>query len=269
MSAGTVLLIAVPVLVLLAAVAFVTTARRRDTHLADLSRETRRADRSATDVIEGDDVEAEAKERYTQAPAPAAPAAPALDAEALGLTRRQLLNRGIAATSAVGGGGLAVAFLAFCYPSEATGFGAKITAGTVPEITDFIKANRKPFYVPDAKTYLTAYPKEDIEAAKKAYDDDRLYPGFEAGLVALFQTCPHLGCTVPWCSSSQWFECPCHGSKYNRVGEKRGGPAPRGMDRFPIVIEGGKVAIDTGNRITGPAIGTNSTGQEPEGPHCV
>ena len=33
-------------------------------------------------------------------------------------------------------------------------------------------------------------------------------------------------------SAAQWFECPCHGSQYNRVGEKKGGPAPRGMDRF-------------------------------------
>ena len=56
--------------------------------------------------------------------------------------------------------------------------------------------------------------------------------------ITLFQTCPHLGCRVPSCESSQWFECPCHGSRYNRVGEKRGGPAPRGMDRFPASVDG-------------------------------
>ena len=91
----------------------------------------------------------------------------------------------------------------------------------------------------------------------------------EAGLVALYQRCVHLGCRVPWCKSSQWFECPCHGSKYNRVGEKKGGPAPRGLDRFPIDVGGGTVAIDTGGRILGPPIGTNTTGQEAEGPHCA
>ena len=48
--------------------------------------------------------------------------------------------------------------------------------------------------------------------------------GMEQGYVALYQKCVHLGCRVPWCRDSQWFECPCHGSKYNRVGEKRGGP---------------------------------------------
>jgi cytochrome b6-f complex iron-sulfur subunit len=90
------------------------------------------------------------------------------------------------------------------------------------------------------------------------------------GLTILSQKCPHLGCRVPECSTSQWFECQCHGSQYNRVGEKKAGPAPRGMDRFPATISGsGDVVIDTGNVVPGPPIGTNTTGQEAEGPHCT
>ena len=90
------------------------------------------------------------------------------------------------------------------------------------------------------------------------------------GLVALYQKCPHLGCRVPQCVSSQWFECPCHGSQYNRVGEKKGGPAPRGMDRFILsVSNAGDVVIDTGTVFPGPPIGVNTTGQEAEGPHCI
>ena len=91
----------------------------------------------------------------------------------------------------------------------------------------------------------------------------------EAGIVALYQKCPHLGCRVPECSSSQWFECPCHGSQYNRVGEKKGGPAPRGMDRFGVSVSNGSVVVDTGAVFGGPPIGVNTTGQEAEGPHCV
>jgi cytochrome b6-f complex iron-sulfur subunit len=87
--------------------------------------------------------------------------------------------------------------------------------------------------------------------------------------VALYQKCPHLGCRVPECKTSQWFECPCHGSQYNRVGEKKGGPAPRGMDRFAVTIVNNNVIVDTGAITLGPAIGTNTTGQEAEGPHCV
>ena len=88
-------------------------------------------------------------------------------------------------------------------------------------------------------------------------------------VVALYQKCVHLGCRVPWCVTSQWFECPCHGSKYNRVGEKKAGPAPRGLDSFPVDASGGTVVVDTGLVIQGPPIGTNTTGQEAEGPACI
>jgi cytochrome b6-f complex iron-sulfur subunit len=89
------------------------------------------------------------------------------------------------------------------------------------------------------------------------------------GYVALYQKCVHLGCRVPWCLSSQWFECPCHGSQYNRVGEKKGGPAPRGLDRFALSVnDDGTMSINTGVLYVGPPIGTNTTGQEAEGPHC-
>jgi cytochrome b6-f complex iron-sulfur subunit len=93
----------------------------------------------------------------------------------------------------------------------------------------------------------------------------------EAGYTALSQKCVHLGCRVPWCQTSQWFECPCHGSKYNRVGEKRGGPAPRGLDRWPLSVSGGSIEVDQtgGVPVTGPPIGTDTTEQSAEGAPCV
>ena len=51
-----------------------------------------------------------------------------------------------------------------------------------------------------------------------------------ANVLALYRKCPHLGCNIPpLCDKSKWFECLCHGSKYNIIGEKRAGPAPRGV----------------------------------------
>ena len=91
----------------------------------------------------------------------------------------------------------------------------------------------------------------------------------EEGYTALYQKCVHLGCRVPQCLTSQWFECQCHGSQYNRNGEKKGGPAPRGLDRFGLSVDGGSVTVNTAVIIQGPPIGTNTTGQEAEGPHCV
>ncbi|MBA3653547.1 MAG: Rieske 2Fe-2S domain-containing protein, partial [Actinobacteria bacterium] len=182
---------------------------------------------------------------------------------------RQFLNRGIVSLMAIGTAGFgAASMVGFLWPPPATGFGGKIRAGKISDIKASIASTKSPFYVAEARTYLNSYPATEIDKAKKIYAAS-LLPGMEAGLVALYQRCVHLGCRVPWCSSSQWFECPCHGSKYNRVGEKKGGPAPRGLDRFPVAVAGGAVVIDTGSRILGPPIGTNTTGQEAEGPHCA
>ena len=41
------------------------------------------------------------------------------------------------------------------------------------------------------------------------------------------------------------------------------------MDHFPVTVNGGVVEVDTGFRVDGAPIGTNTTGQEAEGPHCV
>jgi cytochrome b6-f complex iron-sulfur subunit len=41
------------------------------------------------------------------------------------------------------------------------------------------------------------------------------------------------------------------------------------MDRFAMQVSGGVLTVDTGTRIQGPAIGVNTTGQEPEGPSCL
>ena len=74
---------------------------------------------------------------------------------------------------------------------------------------------------------------------------------------------------MPWCESSQWFECPCHDAKFDRVGEYRQGPAPRGMDLMKAEVVRGRLVIDTGTILEGLPIGTNTTHQAPAGPFCV
>jgi cytochrome b6-f complex iron-sulfur subunit len=116
--------------------------------------------------------------------------------------------------------------------------------------------------------WITAYPANALEKARAVYSPAEL-AGMEAGVIALYQKCVHLGCRVPSCATSKWFECGCHGSYYNSAGEKKAGPAPRGLDRFAMSVSGGSLTVDTGTVIQGPPIGTNTTGQEAEGPHCV
>ena len=89
-------------------------------------------------------------------------------------------------------------------------------------------------------------------------------------IVAISEKCTHLGCRVPWCESSSQFECPCHGSFFNRAGEFRAGPAPRGMDRHPVEVqEDGLVYIDTSQIVSGAPRGEESIDEPPTGPTCA
>ncbi len=286
--------IAIVVVIALAVVALLVTARSRAT-TGRVSRETRKRDEAAgastpSEAVAPSDettVAAESKEGRdradearraiesgtAQVPAARGATTPVVyepvDLDELGVTRRQFFNRSILAGSGLGLGAFGVAALAFLWPGASTGFGGKIVVGSVADANTAI-GNKMPFYNATAKTYIVAYPKAALGNAKKvsAYTPPIL-AGMEAGYVALYQKCVHLGCRVPWCQSSQWFECPCHGSKYNKVGEKVGGPAPRGLDRFVLEVSGGNIVVDTGNLVLGPPIGTNTINQSPEGPLCV
>jgi cytochrome b6-f complex iron-sulfur subunit len=191
-----------------------------------------------------------------------------VDEEEVGVSRRKFINRSLLAVVGLSLAGFGAASLGYLWPTGSSGFGGKILAGKVSDILDYINSHRAPFYVPAARGYLVEYPAPDLPAAKKVYSAVT-YAGMEQGFVALYQRCPHLGCRVPFCPTSQWFECPCHGSKYNRVGEKKAGPAPRGMDRFAITIAGGRITINTNDIELGPPIGTNTTHQQQGGPLCV
>ena len=191
------------------------------------------------------------------------------DPEIIGVTRRQFLNRSSVALMGMSLAGFGGAVLAFLWPSFTTGFGSKINLGSIQDIQQRIRDNDGFLYVPEGRMWVTEYPVTSLEKAQVTYSAPEL-EGMKNGLIALYQKCPHLGCRVPGCISSQWFECPCHGSKYNRVGEKTGGPAPRGMDRFSMSLSSsGDFIVDTGTIIEGPPIGVDTTGQGAEGPNCI
>jgi cytochrome b6-f complex iron-sulfur subunit len=282
-DSSTALVLALAGVLLLAGVMVIATGRRR-AGTGRLTRETRRADAPseppstelATTSKEEVDLDAEARARAEESRGALEPAGARgvaervpVDEEELGITRRQFFNRGILTGMGISIGSFGVASLAFLWPSAGGGKVGKFNVGSLGQIEEQFD-KKEPFYNAAAKTYIVAYPKDDLEKAEKAYPPN-IVSGMEQGFVALSQKCPHLGCRVPWCQTSQWFECPCHGSKYNRVGEKQGGPAPRGMDRWPLSVSGGSVEVDQtgGEPVTGPPIGTDTTGQSPEGAPCV
>jgi cytochrome b6-f complex iron-sulfur subunit len=279
-----IIVVGIVILALLALIVIAASFRRGDTATAigQLSSETVRRDRSgeAVEVARagagtGRAVEAAARAERSGSLVPADSAPPVVyvppDPETLGVTRRQFLNRSIVATFSFGLAAFGAACLAFLWPPPGGGFGNRVNVGRISDILTAVRAGDGFLYVPEGRMWVTEYPATALSKAASAYTFyDQVSQGLEAGVVALYQTCPHLGCRVPQCVTSQWFECPCHGSKYNQVGEKKGGPAPRGMDRFPMTVSaGGELVVDTGTVIQGPPIGTNTTGQEAEGPNCL
>jgi cytochrome b6-f complex iron-sulfur subunit len=292
MSNAVVIALVVGLVVVLAAVSFFTLARRSDVRGAGaLSGETRSRDSSSREESRSFEAAATASagERtaaVAEAEGTAARGAgtalvkvddePALvpwvapDPEIIGVSRRQFFNRATVTLMTAGLGTFAAAaFVGFLWPSGSGGFGGSVPVGKLANIGDGIKAGGGFFYVPEARSWVTEYPSEALPVARTIYPANVLV-AMEAGIVVLSQKCPHLGCRVPECPTSQWFECQCHGSQYNRVGEKKGGPAPRGMDHHPASISpSGDVVIDTSTVVPGPAIGVNTTGQEAEGPHCT
>jgi cytochrome b6-f complex iron-sulfur subunit len=178
------------------------------------------------------------------------------------VSRRSFLRTAWLAALGASVTGFGLGSVYFLWPNLSEGFGTKIKAGAKSKIDADIKANKGFSYVPDGRFYLVPYD--------EAKDSAGLYKSVAGGgYMALYQRCVHLGCRVPWCETSQWWECPCHGSKYNQAGEYKEGPAPRGLDRFAVQVSGDQITVDTAKIITGPPRGTNTTGQELEGPHCV
>jgi cytochrome b6-f complex iron-sulfur subunit len=276
-----VLALAIVGIVILAAIALFAASRRSDANAA-ISAETRRRDKSrvaagavgAEEEVTGREVEAAAALERRQGDIVAFDESEiepwvAPDPEAIGVARRQFLNRSIIGMFGFALSGFGAAAIAQLWPGASEGFGSAINVGEVGDVKAQITANNGFLYRPEGRMWVTEYPAGALEKAAVDYGSTAAWPGIEAGFMALFQKCPHLGCRVPECASSQFFECPCHGSFYNQVGEKRGGPAPRGMDFFAMSISNGNLIVDTGNIIGGQSIGVNTTGQEREGPSCL
>jgi cytochrome b6-f complex iron-sulfur subunit len=190
-----------------------------------------------------------------------------------GVTRRKFFNRAVGAVFGLFMLQFALAGLAFFWPKLKGGFGTAIKAGKVDALKAEVYdgATITPKFVPAAQTWIIPF-----EMSKLPGSSFESVPFVVAGgevdgigLMALWQRCVHLGCRVPACLSSQGFECPCHGSKYNGHGEYNAGPAPRNMDRFSVSVDAaGEFIVDTGT-IVQTARAKKTTIAFPQGPYCV
>jgi len=157
--------------------------------------------------------------------------------------RRDFLNRGWKAGVALIGAAAAWTTWDLLRPLPGSALG-----GSVKTIAPSEVPTNTTVYVQAAQTFLT-----------RIGDD----------VVALRQKCPHLGCTVSWCENAGEFECPCHGSTFNRAGEVRSGPSPRGLDRYAVTVSDDFVDVNTGEIIEGAPPGPESIDEPRRGEGCT
>lgn len=184
--------------------------------------------------------------------------------EESGVTRRQFFNRAMNATFFSFLGLMGLGSLAMFWPKLQGGFGSDVDAGSVSDLQTQVVASDGsvvPVFVPEARAYVVPAP----DTSSDQFAD---IPVADGGLMALFQRCVHLGCRVPWCATSVGFECPCHGSKYNVIGEYFAGPAPRNLDRFAVEVQGDRFIIKTGTILETPRAHA-LTVDYPQGPSCI
>ena len=175
-----------------------------------------------------------------------------------GMSRRQLMRNALGAGIGLWLLEVTAGTLGFAWPNLTGGFGAPIEMGNLETIklqnSSLPIDQGFPAYYPEARAFVILV---DTGQQRFLAGEDTSGDGTALNVRALYQRCPHLGCKPNPCLKNFWFECPCHGSRYDRLGIKADGaqfgPAPRGMDRFSISVDGaGVLTINTGKITLGP-----------------
>jgi cytochrome b6-f complex iron-sulfur subunit len=175
-----------------------------------------------------------------------------------GISRRRLLRTSLGAGVGLWLAEVTAGSIGFLWPNLSGGFGGKVTIGKFSDIklqnTQLPIDQGFPAYVPDARAFIVL-----IDTSRQEFlpGEDKSGEGSAINVRPLYQRCPHLGCKPNPCLKNFWFECPCHGSRYDRLGIKalgaQYGPAPRSMDRFSgSVDKDGVLTLDTGKITLGP-----------------
>jgi Rieske Fe-S protein len=178
------------------------------------------------------------------------------EAPVAGMSRRTLLRRSLGLGVGLWLTEIAAGSVSFLW-STLGGAATKVRVGTLADIAT--RAASLPFrdgfpaYIQEARAFVIVV---DPIVSEFLPGSDPTGEGI-LNVRALSQVCPHLGCRPNPCLEDFWFHCPCHQSRYDRLGIKAAGvdfgPAPRGMDRFAVEVDAdGVLTIDTTQVSLGP-----------------
>jgi cytochrome b6-f complex iron-sulfur subunit len=174
-----------------------------------------------------------------------------------GLSRRDLLRRALGGAVALWVVEMSAGTLGFVW-SSVSGAAGRSRIGTYSQLLaangNLPIADGFPAYVPEARSFIVI-----VDPTRQGWTSgtDQTGDGTALNVRALSQRCPHLGCRPNPCLEDLWFHCPCHQSRYDRLGIKADGPAygpaSRGMDRFAVEVDDdGVLFVDTSRVVLGP-----------------
>ena len=176
-----------------------------------------------------------------------------------GLSRRALLRRSLGGAIAIWLAELAGGTIGFLWPTVARGCGGTPARGTSADAANSRAGpggpgfgDGAPAHFLDARAFVVLVDTTRNQFVPGTSPDGS---GGDTNVRTLYQRCTHLGCTPNFCPKNFWFECPCHGSRYDRLGIKvqQLGPAPRSLDRFWSQVDAkGVLTVDTGKITLGP-----------------
>ncbi len=177
-----------------------------------------------------------------------------------GISRRRLLRTSLGTGILVWLIEMVGGTLGFLWPNLAGGFGGKLTLGDIKAVSNSPAVqgpggefkNGAPAYFQDARAFIIL-----VDPSRPTFSPGASPQGSgeETNVRTLYQRCTHLGCKPNFCTKNYWFECPCHGSRYDRLGikVKELGPAPRSLDRFASSVDSsGVLTVDTSKITLGP-----------------
>jgi len=140
------------------------------------------------------------------------------------MTRREFLYYVWGASMALFMAEFGGAILWFALPRFRAGeFGGKFTL----PVSEIPAVDAEPKDFPAGRFWLINLGPQRAADSRQPAD----YPVKE-GVAAVYKVCVHLGCLYKWVTVNDWFECPCHGSKYLASGARTDGPATRNLDVF-------------------------------------
>ncbi len=179
------------------------------------------------------------------------------------ITRRTFMANATIAISGLIGLGLAIPIVGALIPDVGSGGATwtsldeagwkQLQSATDKAVKIDILLKSKDAYLPEQSAPQSVWGIKVKDQAKFIADrpdlfkngkDTLPYPVVNLGFAIFSPICPHLGCFFQYNADANKFQCPCHGSQFDRDGAHIAGPAARGLDPLPLREQSGVAQIE-------------------------